>query len=159
MTPQVVVLLLRLGLGLALYAFLGSLLVILWRDLRHASVEGENLPQAALEFQAGTAQMLVMLQVTNLIGRAPDNSVVLQDETVSARHARISYASGQWILEDLGSKNGTFVNEIPLDQELVVTYGDQITFGSMTALFTSGSGDQDTKQSRPAEGPEIESAG
>jgi hypothetical protein len=155
MTPQLVVLLLRLALGLVLYAFLGSLLVILWRDLRHGRAEGEILPQAALELQADPRKVFP-LQATNLIGRAPDNSIVLQDETISARHARISYASGQWILEDLGSKNGTFVNDILLDQELVITYGDRITFGSMTALITSGSGDHSRMQSHPGKQQEQE---
>ncbi len=47
------------------------------------------------------------------LGRGTQNSIVLSDEYVSARHARVfpDRATGQWKLEDLGSTNGTYVNE------------------------------------------------
>jgi pSer/pThr/pTyr-binding forkhead associated (FHA) protein len=138
MTPQLVVLLLRLLIGLALYIFLAALLLTIWRDLTRARPEVDAFPQAVLAFQMGERELIVSLVATNLIGRAPDNTVVLQDETISARHARITYTAGQWILEDLGSKNGTYVNDLPLEQALVVTYGDRLTFGSLTALLMSG---------------------
>ena len=137
MTPQLILFLLRLLLGLVLYVFLGFLLLAVWRDLKQARPEAVVLPKAALSFQSGEGEKMYPLSMTNLIGRAPENTIVLQDETISARHARITYAAGQWILEDLGSKNGTFVNDLPLDQELVVTYGDRIAFGSLIALLTS----------------------
>jgi len=138
MTPQLIVFLLRLFIGLVLYIFLAVLLLTIRRDLKRARPEVDVFPQAALAFQMGERELIVSLVATNLIGRAPDNTVVLQDETISARHARITYTAGQWILEDLGSKNGTFVNDLPLEQALVVTYGDRLTFGSLTALLTSG---------------------
>jgi hypothetical protein len=47
------------------------------------------------------------------LGRGTQNSIVLSDEYVSGRHARVfpDRATGQWKLEDLGSTNGTYVNE------------------------------------------------
>ena len=140
MTPELVVFLLRLFIGLALYVFLGSLLLMFWRDLRQARKGSEAMPQAVLAFDlpAGQEPLIVPLLETNLVGRAPDNSVILRDETVSARHARINYTSGQWILEDLGSKNGTFVNEMALEGPLVVTYGDRLGFGSLQAVLRQG---------------------
>ena len=140
MTPQLVVLLLRLSLGLVLYAFLGMMMVLLWRELKQERSREAGVPNAALEFRAAPEGELrsIPLFESNLIGRAPDNSIVLPDDTVSARHARISFAAGQWILEDLGSKNGTRVNDLLLEQPLVVTYGDRLSFGSIHARFTLG---------------------
>ena len=149
MSPQLILLLLRLLIGLVLYIFLGSLLYLVWWDLRQARPEAVVLPQAALLFHGEDGESTIPLLMTNLIGRAPENTIVLQDETVSARHARISFAAGQWILEDLGSKNGTFVNDLPLEGELVVTYGDRIAFGTLTAIFTADRG-----ATQPALSPE-----
>jgi pSer/pThr/pTyr-binding forkhead associated (FHA) protein len=140
MTPEFVVFILRLFLGLALYIFLGSLLVAFWRDLRQARTGSTVVPQAVLAFQLPADQepLIFPLLETNLVGRAPDNSIILRDDTVSARHARINYTAGQWILEDLGSKNGTFVNDMALEGPLVVTYGDRLGFGSLQAVLRQG---------------------
>jgi hypothetical protein len=132
MNPQNVLLVLRLLLGLVLYLFLGSFLLALWRDQRHLQ-EDVYLPQdIQLMDESGLS---FKLQGANLIGRAADNSILLPDDSVSAHHARLTYISGQWILEDLGSKNGTFVNDLPVDQALVVTDGDQIRFGALSFLL------------------------
>jgi pSer/pThr/pTyr-binding forkhead associated (FHA) protein len=45
------------------------------------------------------------------IGRAADCTLVIDDEYASGRHARISRTDGQWVLEDLGSTNGTYVRK------------------------------------------------
>ncbi|MFC5381220.1 FHA domain-containing protein FhaB/FipA [Aquipuribacter nitratireducens] len=45
------------------------------------------------------------------IGRAADCTLVIDDEYASGRHARISRQEGQWVLEDLGSTNGTYVRK------------------------------------------------
>lgn len=45
------------------------------------------------------------------IGRAADCTLVIDDEFASGRHARISRVDGQWVLEDLGSTNGTYVRK------------------------------------------------
>ncbi len=71
------------------------------------------------------------LKAINLIGRAADNTIVLPDERVSAHHGRITFSGGQWLLEDLGSRNGTFVNDLPLDGPMVVTLDDRVQVGSI----------------------------
>ena len=45
------------------------------------------------------------------IGRAADCTLVIDDEFASGRHARISRQDGQWVLDDLGSTNGTYVRK------------------------------------------------
>ncbi len=64
-----------------------------------------------------------------MLGRAAENAVRVVDETVSAYHARMWYQSGQWWLEDLGSRNGTRVNDVAVEQPLVLAYGDHVCIG------------------------------
>ena len=64
-----------------------------------------------------------------VVGRAADNSVVLQDDYVSSRHARFFAQDGRWYVEDLGSTNGTQVggnrisNQVPLNVGTTVRMG------------------------------------
>jgi pSer/pThr/pTyr-binding forkhead associated (FHA) protein len=76
--------------------------------------------------------------VTNLIGRAADNSICLDDSTISAYHVRLSFQGGQWWLEDLGSRNGTGVNDLAIEEPLVVTYGDRIRVGRVEMKLSAG---------------------
>jgi len=64
------------------------------------------------------------------IGRAPDNTLVISDPTVSARHARLYLQGMQWYVQDLGSTNGTFVNEARVTQH-PVQIGDKIRVGAI----------------------------
>ncbi len=57
----------------------------------------------------GTSIPLGTAPVT--IGRAPASTVVIDDDYASANHARIVLGDGEWIVEDLGSTNGTFVGD------------------------------------------------
>ncbi|WP_336921510.1 FHA domain-containing protein FhaB/FipA [Aquipuribacter sp. SD81] len=63
------------------------------------------------------------------IGRAADCTLVVDDEYASGRHARISRADGQWVLEDLGSTNGTYVRKeqvqgtVPLQVRVPIRIG------------------------------------
>ena len=66
------------------------------------------------------------------ISRAADNTIVLSDERVSAHHARITFTGGQWLLDDVGSRNGTFVNDHPIEGPLIVALEDRIQLGAAT---------------------------
>jgi len=50
-----------------------------------------------------------------LIGRADDSTLVLEDDYASTRHARISLQDGLWVVEDLGSTNGTYLGQRKVD--------------------------------------------
>lgn len=132
MTPGVLMLALRIAAAMALCAFLAAVLWQLSREVRLLSMPALDFARASLITSEGKA---VPLRMLNLIGRAVDNDVVLEDETVSAHHARLSFQAGQWWLEDLGSRNGTTVNGVELHGPLVVTYGDEIRFGSVLLRF------------------------
>ena len=139
MSPEVALMALRLGLALVLYAFLGAALLFLWRDLRTTARASEIAPAAYLELRTDPAPGRILpLTNLNLLGRASDNSILIDDRTVSSHHARLSFQGGQWWLEDLGSKNGTGVNELDVEDPIVVTFGDQIRFGNVLAELKSG---------------------
>jgi hypothetical protein len=139
MNPSLVVLVLRALIALALYAFLAAALILIWRDLRASTQPQAETPEAFLQVLGGpAADRCFPLQMTNTLGRAADNTISLEDATISAHHCRISYQGGQWWLEDLGSRNGTAVNELILQEPLVVTYGDRINLGKIPLLLTQG---------------------
>lgn len=64
------------------------------------------------------------------LGRAPDNTIVIADNTVSSHHARLFLQGTQWYVQDLGSTNGTFVNEQRVSQH-PVRPGDRIRLGAI----------------------------
>jgi pSer/pThr/pTyr-binding forkhead associated (FHA) protein len=64
------------------------------------------------------------------IGRAPDSTIVLDDDYVSHHHARIAPdAKGRWLVEDLGSTNGTYVDRQRISGPTPVTTGTPIRIG------------------------------
>src|SRR5579883_305075 len=72
------------------------------------------------------------------IGRQADNSLVLRDNRASRQHARILIENGEYVLEDLNSRHGTFVNGERATRR-VLTNSDKIEFGvpdSYTLVFT-----------------------
>jgi hypothetical protein len=69
------------------------------------------------------------LQAETTIGRASDCAVVIDDARVSKVHARIFERDGRWMVEDLGSTNGTLVNDHLLDHPENVGPGDRIQVG------------------------------
>lgn len=70
-----------------------------------------------------------------IVGRAAECAVRLESSTVSRHHARLSIASGQAVLEDLDSKNGTFVGARRIDQPTVLANDDLLRFGSAALTF------------------------
>jgi hypothetical protein len=68
------------------------------------------------------------------LGRAEDNDVVVDDQLVSRHHAVIKQEAGRFVIADLGSTNGTFVDG-RRTQERILTGGDGIEMGGTTFLF------------------------
>jgi pSer/pThr/pTyr-binding forkhead associated (FHA) protein len=76
---------------------------------------------------AGTSIPLSSLPVT--IGRADDSTIVINDDYVSQRHARLVPNGAAWLLEDLGSTNGTLLDGAKLTVTTEVHVGSQIKIG------------------------------
>jgi pSer/pThr/pTyr-binding forkhead associated (FHA) protein len=70
-----------------------------------------------------------------VIGRDSTNGVVINDSEVSRKHARLTFQGGKYVLEDLGSTNGTFVNGQRLAGPAVLRNGDVISFGEQIVLM------------------------
>ena len=72
-----------------------------------------------------------------VLGRDPELEVFLDSPDVSRRHARITIAGDEATIEDLDSKNGTFVSDRKLQAATVLTDGDIIRLGSFELTFTA----------------------
>lgn len=134
-----IVLALRLLMALALYGFLGWALYTLWQDVHRqaAKVVTRRMPGIDLTVQAGTDEpgaVKHFLQPEVTLGRDPICDIPITDETVSARHARLTFHHGQWWLEDLNSTNGTRLNQANVSQPVVLTTGDEIVLGAVRVV-------------------------
>jgi pSer/pThr/pTyr-binding forkhead associated (FHA) protein len=69
------------------------------------------------------------------IGRSRDCDVVLEDSSVSRRHAELRPQDSSWAIEDLGSTNGVRVNGLPIEGAQRLQSGDRIEMGSTEMLF------------------------
>jgi len=121
-----------------LYLFLWQAVAVIWKDL-HRAAAGDA------EYARPAAKLVVIdggstsyrpghsfpIYGTATIGRGSDNSIVLQDQFVSAAHAQLTYREGSWWLADLGSRNGTFVNGERVNGEVRLGDGDVLAMGQL----------------------------
>lgn len=94
--------------------------------------------QAGMSFPLSGAQ--------TILGREEGTDIVLQDPESSRQHARVSWQAGQFILEDLGSTNGTFVNGVQITAPQVLSPGDSIGIGQTALVFQMTGGPSMTPQ-------------
>jgi hypothetical protein len=145
--------LLRLGYLALLWLLVLSVVAILRRDLfgtrvtrRGPAVAGAPAPgrgrrEAPPEGQAPLPRTLVVTegslkgttitlgQAPILIGRAPESTLVLEDDYASGRHARLSLQQGTWMVEDLGSTNGTFLGRNRVQDPVPIAPGVPVRIG------------------------------
>ncbi len=140
MTLEWTLLALRLLALAVLYAFLILVIYVVWRDLRTAagpavvSADGAESPAGYLRLVTGQEASLppgatFPLEAHVTLGRAPDNQIVLSDTFVSSYHARLDRRDGEWWLTDLGSRNGTRLNDVPITKPVPLVDGDIIGLG------------------------------
>jgi pSer/pThr/pTyr-binding forkhead associated (FHA) protein len=129
-----IVLILRLALAVALYAFLAWALWTLFQELKQQGerLAGQKLPEITLsmETEQNPETTRHFSQPEIMIGRDPNCDLAIMDEALSAHHARLTYHHGQWWLEDLNSTNGTFLNRERLTTAAVIITGDQFKCGN-----------------------------
>ena len=101
---------------------------------RSKTVEQQDpLPIGTLTADDGT--MHPLLEETSTIGRTPANTIVLRDGSVSGRHARIDRTADGFVIEDAGSRNGTYINSEKLSEKRLLADGDLIRLGKIILTF------------------------
>lgn len=133
MSLSIAILLLRIGVTALLLLFLAQVVLLLRRDLRGASAQRSDRHGRLRVVESGASNLskgdaLTLLGV-NSLGRSPESSLPVFDDSVSGDHLLLSYDSGAWKAEDLGSTNGTYINGQRLQKAAVLAYGDLIQVG------------------------------
>jgi hypothetical protein len=136
MSLDLVLFLFRLLSALLLLLFLGVIGWLIYRDMQITAAQLASRQRAHGKLQVVASDCLpdlaghqFPLQLVTSIGRAPHNSIVLDDSYASSEHALISLRGRQWWLEDLGSRNGTLLNGVKLEGAAVLSSGDLIAIG------------------------------
>lgn len=136
---DVLMLVLRFAVILLLYFFLWQALRVMMRDLASAGQPGNAGSSASpygrlVVLRSGQSGVAVgkafPLSPSTIIGRSMEQcEIALNDTFLSQQHARLELRGNQWVLEDLRSTNGTFVNDIEVRDATIVEEGDIIRIG------------------------------
>jgi predicted component of type VI protein secretion system len=90
--------------------------------------------QLVIRSGVGAGKVLPLEKSEMHVGRDVTNDLVISDEKVSRRHARLYSEGDQYVVEDLGSTNGTFINGARLSGPHLLRVGEQITFGETSIV-------------------------
>lgn len=115
--------------------------------LQDAPGDFDNVAVSASDLHSGRGLLVVRsgaqsgarysLDSETSIGRHPDSTICLDDVTVSRRHAQINLKDGKYIVRDLGSLNGTYVNQMRID-DFALEQGDELQVGKYRMVFFNG---------------------
>jgi len=93
----------------------------------------ESAPPAA--WLVGATARIGVASGENVLGREGDGIVAIESATISRRHARLTVTAAGGTVEDLGSKNGTFVNNTRVSEPVGISDGDVLRVGSLVFTF------------------------
>lgn len=104
-----------------------------------AGVESLPVGQALLVVKRGpnAGSRFLLDRDTTSAGRHPDSDIFLDDVTVSRRHAEFRREGRDFVVVDVGSLNGTYVNREPVDTA-VLSGGDEVQIGKFRLVFLTG---------------------
>jgi hypothetical protein len=141
------ILALRLLLVALLYGFLAAVLRLTTRGLRTTAPAPPRLDPPPMGDAAQTSRLqLVVLEAGGsslapgqvlevadgaVLGRAEAAQVRLVDVAVSSQHARLNRVGRAWVVSDLGSTNGTLLNDVPVQREARLKAGDVLALGNV----------------------------
>ena len=139
-------LILRIALVALLYLVILQVVVVARRDLRRAAVAPAGVATRAKQVvghlivvDSGSTPLTpgsqLDIEPITTIGRSPTNSIVLDSSYVSTEHARIIYKDRSLWVEDIGSRNGTLLDQRPLTQPIAVSPGSILQVGDVRFKF------------------------
>jgi len=139
---DVLIFILRTAFQVLIYVFILVVLVYVVKDLQGTGQAvkvrrvqpkvGRGQNYLKVEYapeNSGLMGLEIPLGAVTKMGRDPKSDIVLSEKVVSNNHAKIYFEHGQYWLEDLGSTNGTLLNDLPLSKPAVLANGDQIKIG------------------------------
>ena len=137
----IILLVLRILMAGLLYGFLGLAIYTLLRDLKQQGdlLAARQPPRLTISTSLESQPLSHQFNKPEVIlGRESGCDFLINDKTVSSRHARLSYHHQQWWLEDLASTNGTFLNGEAINTPVVITHGDELRLGHIELSIQIG---------------------
>lgn len=135
----------RIAMTAVLYLFVLQVVLVARRDLRftaQAPVQSNrSVIGHLIVVDSGKTPLVPGSQIDIVspmtLGRSPTNTVVLDSAVVSTEHTRIYYQNSSLWVDDLKSRNGTFVNERPVTAPVAVKPGDLVRVGDIRFKLTA----------------------
>lgn len=114
-----------------------------------SSKDREDIEERTIIVRSGSATTLTLEVLTGnfagktfhikaqnaTIGRQEDNDIVIKEDNISRKHAKIIYANGEFYIEDLNSSNGTYINGVKITNPVKINNYDTFKFGSCEGRF------------------------
>jgi hypothetical protein len=146
MDPYQFLLILRVALVAILYLVILQIVGVARREMRRAAAAPAGVSTRArpvvghlIVVDSGSTPLVpgsrLDIEPITTIGRSPTNSVVLDSTFVSTEHTRILFKNGSLWVEDMGSRNGTLVDQRPVTQPVAVSPGSILQVGDVRFKF------------------------
>ncbi len=135
----ILALVIRIILLVILYLFVGWIGYTIYIDLKKGFQINKqtSAPPILLETHLKGQKLIKRFENEEiLIGRDPNCTLPIDNEAISFHHAKLSFHHRQWWVEDLGSTNGSFLNETKVESPTVLTNQDQIRLGTIIIQIT-----------------------
>lgn len=108
------------------------------------------MPKLTLLLGRRVMQAYDFKQESIVVGREEGADVLIDNPSVSRRHAEIRLTDDGWVVEDLGSSNGTFIEGRKIDHAQSIGLGDEIGFGKFSIIFGKALGEGEVPVAKPA---------
>jgi pSer/pThr/pTyr-binding forkhead associated (FHA) protein len=123
---------LRVALFAFLYLFLFVALRLIWKSITQKEPRLGSITIPAIHLTSADAsdgKELTFTSAEVLIGRDRECDLVIDQQAISSRHGRLSFHQNQWWYEDLKSTNGSFLEDLRIEEPIVIKDGDRIYCG------------------------------
>ena len=133
----ILALILRILFLILTYVFIGWIGYTIYKDLQAIFHNQKVALKSSIYLRTVVDQEPIEKQFAKseiIIGRDPDCDFTIPDETVSLRHCKLTYHHKQWWAADLGSTNGSFINETPIEVPIIIAEGDELRVGKVSIV-------------------------